>query len=267
MELLKDFAVPLPVTVIAELLGVPESDRHLLHPWSQAIVAMYELSPRQEDERQAVQAALDFPAYLKELTDYYRKNTASNLISDLVRVEEQGDRLTEQELISTCVLLLNAGHEATVNVIGNGMLALFQSPEQFELLKRERGLLKSAIEEMMRYDTPLQFFKRWAMEDVEYKGFSFKKGTQMGYTYGSANRDPEVFTRPHEFDIRRKERSHLSFGLGTHFCIGAPLARVELQVAINTLLDRLPALCPTSDQVEFRSTYVIRGLKALPVSF
>ena len=267
MDLLADFAVPLPVTVIAELLGVPEADRHWLHPWSQAIVAMYELSPTAEDERKAVQAAIDFPAYLKDLVDHYRRHPHNNLLSDLVQVEEQGDRLTEQELISTSVLLLNAGHEATVNTIGNGMLAFFRNPDQWELLKQDRSLVKNAIEEMMRYDTPLQFFKRWAMEDVDYKGRTFKKGTQLGFTYGSANHDPAVFSQPERFDITRKEKSHLSFGLGTHFCLGAPLARVELQVALDALLERMPNLCLASEDVEFRKTYVIRGLKSLPVTF
>ncbi len=265
-DLLADYAVPLPVTVIAELLGVPEGDRHMLHPWSQAIVAMYELNPTVEDERAAVQASIDFPAYLKTLVDHYRRHPQPNLISDLVQVEEQGDRLTEQELISTCVLLLNAGHEATVNVIGNGMLAFFKNPDQLEKLRQDPGLIKGAVEEMLRYDSPLQFFKRWAMEDVEYKGHVFPRGTQMGFTYGSANRDPKVFAKPHSFDITRKERNHLSFGLGTHFCLGAPLARVELQTAVETLLRRMPHLHLADDaQVAFKPTYVIRGLQALPV--
>jgi len=267
MELLEDFAVPLPVTVIAELLGVPQADRHMLRPWSQAIVAMYELNPSPEDERNAVQASQEFPAYLRELAGYYRRSPQPNLLTDLVRVEEQGDRLTEEELIDTCVLLLNAGHEATVNVIGNGMLAFFRNPDQLEKLKKDRGLVKSAIEEMMRYDTPLQFFKRWAMEDVPYQGYCFKRGAQLGFMYGSANHDPAKFNRPHQFDITRSDRSHLSFGLGTHFCLGAPLARVELQVALETLLNRMPDIHLAVDAVEFRPTYVIRGLKALPVAF
>jgi cytochrome P450 len=267
MDLLEDFAVPLPVTVIAELLGIPEEDRHRLRPWSRDIVAMYELDHTDEQARQAVQAAIEFSDYLRALAHERRRFPQEDLISALALVEEAGDQLTEDELISTCVLLLNAGHEATVNVIGNGMLALLNHPDQMEALLRNPALISTAVEEMMRYDTPLQLFRRWVLEDLDYKGFSFKQGTEVALMFGAANCDPAPFLNPHTFDITRQDNQHIAFGNGIHYCLGAPLARLELQVAIGTLLRRLPNLRIDGEQPEYRNAYVIRGLQRLPVAF
>jgi cytochrome P450 len=267
MDILEDFAVPLPVTVIAELLGIPETDRHLLRPWSRDIVAMFELNHTDEQARRAVQAAVEFSDYLRTLAKERRQNPHDDLISALALVEESGDQLTEDELISTCVLLLNAGHEATVNVIGNGMLALLKHPDQMQLLRDDLSLVSSAVEEMMRYDTPLQLFRRWVLEDIEYKGFSFKQGTEVALMFGAANRDPARFPNPHTFDIARADNQHLSFSSGIHYCLGAPLARLELQVAITNLLRRLPDLRLQGAEPDFRPAYVIRGLESLPVAF
>jgi cytochrome P450 len=266
MDILEDFAVPLPVTVIAELLGVPETDRHLLRPWSRDIVTMFELGHTDEQSRRAVQAAVEFSDYLRALAHERHLNPGEDLISALVLVEEAGDQLTEDELISTCVLLLNAGHEATVNVIGNGMLALLKHPDQLTTLLQNPALINSTVEEMMRYDTPLQLFRRWILEDLDYKGFSFKQGTEVALMFGAANRDPARFPEPHTFDITRSDNQHVSFGNGIHFCLGAPLARLELQIALGTLLRRLPNL-RLSDEPHFRPAYVIRGLQALNVTF
>src|SRR5690606_17492672 len=233
---------PLPVTVIAELLGVPEADRHHLRPWSQAIVAMYELDHTPEQERRAVQAAIEFSDYLRQLARERRRNPQNDLITALAQVEEQGDTLSEDELISTCVLLLNAGHEATANVIGNGMLALLHHPAQFDRLRANPALVSTAVEEMMRYDTPLQLFRRWTLEDVVYKGIELRRGTQIALVFGAANRDPAVFDQPNTFDITRADNPHISFGGGVHYCLGAPLARLELQIAIRTLIERFPTL-------------------------
>ncbi|MBZ0280995.1 MAG: cytochrome P450 [Anaerolineae bacterium] len=267
MDILEDFAVPLPVTVIAELLGVPEADRHRLRPWSHDIVAMYELDHTEEQGRQAVQAAIEFSDYLREMAARRRREPQDDLITALALVEEAGDQLSEDELISTCVLLLNAGHEATVNVIGNGMLALLQRPEQMRLLAQNPGLVKTAVEEMMRFDTPLQLFRRWVLEDMEYKGYTFKQGTEFGLMFGAANRDAARFPNPHDMDITRQDNPHISFGSGVHFCLGAPLARLELQIAIETLIWRMPNLRLAGETPEYRDTYVIRGLKALRVGF
>jgi cytochrome P450 len=267
MDLLADFAVPLPVIVIAELLGVPEDDRHRLRPWSQDIVAMYELDHTEGQARRAVQAAIEFSDYLRALADQRRRAPQDDLISALVAVEDAGDQLSEDELISTCILLLNAGHEATVNVIGNGMLALLRHPDQLRRLIHDPALIASAVEEMLRYDTPLQLFKRWVLEDMRYKGHTFRQGMELAFMFGAANRDPARFKHPAEFDITRAENPHISFGGGVHYCLGAPLARLELNIALRTLLQRLPALHLGDDAPEYRDTVVIRGLERLTVGF
>ncbi|MBL8116980.1 MAG: cytochrome P450 [Anaerolineae bacterium] len=267
MDILEDFSTPLPVTVIGELLGVPPEDRHLLRPWSQDIVAMYELNHTPEQAQRAVKAAIDFSDYLRQLANNRRQHPQDDLITALALVEEAGDQLSEDELISTCVLLLNAGHEATVNVVGNGLLALFHHPEQFALLKSNPQLIKTAIEELMRYDTPLQLFRRWVLEDMEYKGHHFKQGMQFGLMFGAANRDPARFVNANSLDITREDNPHISFGGGVHYCLGAPLARLELEIAFETLLRRMPNMQLKGGEPEFRPTYVIRGLKALPVTF
>ncbi len=263
-DLLEDFAVPLPVTVIAELLGVPEADRHHLRPWSGDIVALYELNHTPEQAERAIAAAVEFSDYLRWLARARKLDPRDDLISALATVEDAGDVLSEDELISTCVLLLNAGHEATVNVLGNGFRALFQNPDQLRLLREHSELVKTAAEEMLRFDTPLQLFRRWVLEDVEYKGFSLKQGQQVALLFGSANRDPLVFSDPARFDVTRAENPHISFSLGIHYCLGAPLARLELQVAVATLLRRLPNL-RQAQEPEYRDSYVIRGLKSLLV--
>jgi cytochrome P450 len=266
MDMLADFAVPLPVTVIAELLGIPESDRHLLRPWSQDIVTMYELDHTQEQEHRAIQAAVEFSAYLRDLARERREHPQDDLITALALVQEEGDRLTEDELVATCVLLLNAGHEATVNVIGNGMFALLSNPDQFDLLKRQPDAVPTAVEEMMRYDTPLQLFRRWVLEDVTYKGHQFKQGTEIALLFGSANRDPARFDNPDVLDVTRRDNPLISFSLGIHYCLGAPLARLELQIAVATLLRRMPNL-RLVEPPQYRDSVVIRGLRELKVAF
>ncbi len=263
-DLLEDFAVPIPVNVIAELLGVPESDRRYLRPWSAAIVAMYELNHTEAQAARALQAAAEFADYLRDLARERLHNPQDDLISALATVEEAGEVLTEDELISTCVLLLNAGHEATVNVIGNGMLALFQHPDQLRLLRDHPEWVKAAVEEMMRFDTPLQLFRRWVLADMDYKGFALRQGQEVALLFGAANRDPAQFDQPNRLDITRADNPHISFGLGIHYCLGAPLARLELQTAIATLMRRLPDLRLTYTP-EFRDSYVIRGLRNLIV--
>ncbi|MDZ4766162.1 MAG: cytochrome P450, partial [Chloroflexota bacterium] len=195
-----------------------------------------------------------------------RHDPHDDLISALATVEEAGEMLTEDELISTCVLLLNAGHEATVNVMGNGMWALFQHPDQLRVLQTQPELVKSAVEELMRYDTPLQLFRRWVLADMEYGGFAFKQGQEIALLFGSANRDSAQFPNADQLDIARMENAHLSFSLGIHYCLGAPLARLELQIALRRLIERFPAL-RLDDQPEFRDSFVIRGLQRLQVAF
>jgi cytochrome P450 len=227
---------------------------------------MYELGHTDEQARRAVKAAVEFSDYLHALAQERRRNPQDDLITALALVEESGDQLTEDELISTCVLLLNAGHEATVNVIGNGMYALFQHPDQMTVLRDNPALINLAVEEMMRYDTPLQLFRRWILEDIKYGGFVFKQGTEVALMFGAGNRDAQRFPNPHQFDVAREDNAHISFGGGIHYCLGAPLARLELQIAIAALL-RLPNLRLEGESSQYRDAYVIRGLQNLNVRF
>jgi cytochrome P450 len=258
-------AEQLPVAVIAELLGVPEADRQLLRPWSNAIVKMYEYERTRQREDAAERAADEFVAYLRELAADRRRHPGDDLVSHLVSVRDaDGDRLTEDELVTTCILLLNAGHEATVNVTANGMLALLRHPAELARLRADRSLLPTAIEEFLRFDSPLQLFERTATEDVEIGGITVDAGQKIAALLGSANHDPAVFATPETLDVGRTENPHISFGAGVHFCIGAPLARVELQATFGALLDRTSSLELGGEPVR-RPEFVIRGLASLPV--
>ena len=265
VDLLPGMAEQLPVAVIAELLGVPEADRPLLRPWSNAIVKMYEYERTREREDAAERAADEFVTYLRGLAAERRKNPGDDLVSHLVTVRDSdGDRLTEDELVTTCILLLNAGHEATVNVTGNGTLALLRHPDQLRRLREDRSLLPAAIEELMRFDSPLQLFERTATEHVEIGGITVAAGQKVAALLGAANRDPAVFDEPDTLDVGRAENPHISFGAGVHFCIGAPLARVELQATFGALLDRTSSIELGGEPVR-RPEFVIRGLAQLPV--
>jgi cytochrome P450 len=263
-DLLPAIAEPLPVAVIAELLGVPRTDRHLLRPWSADICRMYELHPTEEDATVAVAASVEFSGYLRALSRERRAAPTGDLISELTLVVDEGERLTEDELIGTCVLLLNAGHEATVNVTGNGWWALFRTPDALDRLRAEPALVPSAVEELMRWDTPLQLFERWVLEDVEIHGMRVPRGAELGLVFGSANRDPAIFESPDELRLDREPNPHVTFGAGIHFCLGAPLARLELQTSFATVLRRLPNLV-LAEEPRWKPSYIIRGLESLLV--
>ncbi len=267
MDFIKDLATPMPVLVIAELLGVPEEERHRLCPWSEAITKMFEPAHSQLVEENAEQSAKEFSEFLLELVARRKAKPRDDLISALAAVEDEGDRLSIDELIATCMFLLNAGHETLVNSAGNGMLALLRHPEQLEKLKSDPSLTKLAVEEMLRYDSPLHLFKRWILEDMTYKDIAFKKGDQVALLYGSANRDPTEFENPDIFDITRRHNPHLAFGKGVHFCIGAPLARMELQITIDTVLRRLPGIRLADANPKRLKGFVFRGVEELPVEF
>jgi cytochrome P450 len=265
VDVLTGMAQELPVAVIAELLGVPAADRPLLRPWSNAIVKMYEYGRTTEIESAAETAAAEFVAYLRALAAERRTKPGEDLLSHLVQVRDtEGDRLTEDELVTTCILLLNAGHEATVNVSGNGLLALLEHPDQLQRLRDDPGVLPTAIEELMRFDSPLQLFERTATEDVEIGGITVARGQKIAALLGSANRDPVAFADPDTLDVGRADNPHISFGAGVHFCIGAPLARVELQASFGALLDRTSSL-ELGGEPRRRPEFVIRGLADLPV--
>jgi cytochrome P450 len=264
-DLLPSIAEPLPVAVIAELLGVPASDRHLLRPWSADICRMYELHPGDEDRRAAIRASVEFSDYLRALSRERRAEPTGDLISEMALVLDEGDRLTEDELIGTCVLLLNAGHEATVNVTGNGWWTLFRHPQALARLRAEPDLVPAAVEELMRWDTPLQLFERWVLEDAEIQGVHVPRGAELGLLFGSANHDPATFDAPDELRLDRDPNPHVTFGAGIHFCLGAPLARLELQASFATVLRRLPRL-ELVEEPEWKPGYIIRGLRSLRVA-
>jgi cytochrome P450 len=266
VDLIALYAEPLPVQVIAELLGVPPADWPLLRPWSNAIVKMYEYAVSAEQRAAAEDAAREFVEYLRALVAQRRVAPADDLVSSLIaETDAEGARLTEDELVTTCTLLLNAGHEATVNVVGNGMTALLKHPDQLAALRDDPALVPVAVEELIRYDSPLQLFERTATADTEIGGVHVESGTKIAALLGAANRDPAVFVEPDRLDVTRADNPHLGFGAGIHFCVGAPLARVELQASLATLLRRFPSLA-LADVPQRRPEFVIRGVRSLPVT-
>jgi cytochrome P450 len=258
-DLIADVAEPLPVTVIAEMLGIPDGDRHLLRPWSAGICGMYELDPPEETQRAAVRAAEEFSSYLRDLARS-TGDRGDDLISALAAV----DGLTEDELIGTCVLLLNAGHEATVNATGNSWWALFRDPGELRRLRADHGLIPRAIEELLRYDTPAPMFERWVLEDIEVAGVRVPRGAEVALHLASANRDPEVFTDPDRLDLARDPNPHIGFGAGIHFCLGAPLARIELAESMGALLRAAPEM-HLVEEPRWKPGFILRGLTSLRV--
>lgn len=272
VDLLRVFAEPIPVTVIADLLGVPEQDRHNLLPWSKRIIGMFEPQRTLEAEAAAVQAAHEFAEYVRGRVDAARRHPGDDLISRMTAVHDEDDgRLSMGELVANAILFLNAGHEAVVNVIGNGMLALLQRPQVWAEVQEDRSAIPGAVEEMMRFDTPLQFFERYAHERFEFVGDdgeerAFEAGTKFALYYASANHDDRVFRDPSTFDVRRSPNPHLALGLGVHYCIGAPLARMEVARALEALLDTVPTLRLAARAVQYEPRNVFRYLSALPVT-
>jgi cytochrome P450 len=264
IDLIADYVEPLPVTVIAELLGIPEEDRRHLRPWSRDICLMYELDPPDESAHKAVQASVEFRDYLRALLLERRQRPGGDLISALAAVVDDGDTLTEQELIATCVLLLNAGHEASVNGAGNSWWTLFRHPDALARLRADGALLPTAIEELLRFDTPLSLFERWVLAPVEVHGVQLDRGDEIAMLFGSANRDGRAFDRADELDLGRDPNPSLSFGAGIHYCLGAPLAKLELGIAFETLLRRAPRL-EVVETPSWKPTFVLRGLESLRV--
>jgi cytochrome P450 len=263
-DLIEDFAEPLPVAVIAELLGVPEADRHLLRPWSQAIVKMYEYGPTSRVEDDAIASSRDFADYMRALVARRRAEPRDDLVSHLALAEDSGQKLSGDEVVASAILLLNAGHEASVNAFGNGVVTLLAHPDQLARLRADRGLVASALEEMIRFDAPLQLFERTARADMQIGDVTLREGERVAALLGSANRDPAAFDDADVFDIARQPNHHLGFGAGLHHCLGAPLARMELQISLPALLDRFPRLQLAGVPVR-RPTFVLRGYASVPV--
>jgi cytochrome P450 len=267
MELVDDFAFPLPITVIAELLGIPVEDRNSFRRWSAALVTPA-LTP--EDMEAFTTMVGEFVAYLHDLFERRRSTPGDDLVSALLRVEEGGDMLSEQELSSMVALLIIAGHETTVGLIGNAVLGLLQHPEQRAALSRDPSRITRAVEELLRYDSPVErTLARWATADVELGGQTIKKGDAMVAVIGSANRDPSRFERPDTLDVDREDVKHLAFGRGSHYCLGAPLARLEAEIALTTLLRRLPGLrlAMSTDELYWRPVPLFRSLAELRVAW
>ena len=267
MDVIAALAYPLPVLVICELLGVPVKDRDIFTEWSGDLARLLDpiLTPEVVERGNTVVASMG--EYFRTLIAALRKHPQDNLLSAMIAAEEQGDRLSEEELLANCILLFGAGHETTVNLIGNGTLALLQHPDQLAKLRKNPELIHSAIEECLRYDSPVQLTGRQIKEDVEISGKVLQAGEMVFALIGAANRDPAQFPDPDRFDVTRNDSRHLAFGQGIHFCLGAALARLEGQIAIGTLVRRLPGLRLQTDTPQRREAFTLRGLQALPVSF
>jgi hypothetical protein len=266
MDVVEDLAYPLPVTVICELFGVPEADWDRFRNWSRAFVHLLDPLVASDALERALQARLALRGYLRELIAQRRAHPADDLLSALIAAEDQGQALSEAELVSMCVLLLVAGHETTVNLIANGTLALLRHPPARARLEADPSLAGGAVEELLRYDSPVQFTSRHALADFEVGGRAVRTGETVVAVLGAANRDPAVFPDPDELDLTRKPNRHVAFGGGIHFCLGATLARIEAGIAIPALLGRLAGLELAGAPVR-RDTVTLRGLSSLPVRF
>lgn len=265
MKLIDDYAFPLPIIVISEILGVPLEDQDKFRIWSNSIIG----ASNQETEPEVYQHMQEFVEYLRVWFEKVRVNPGEDLISQLIAAEEAGDRLTEQELFGVVTLLIIAGHETTVNLIGNGVLALLEHPEQRRLLQEQPERIHGAIEEMLRYNGPVEFStSRWAGEEMEFRGRQMQKGDLVIVALDSANRDEQQFSDPDVFDITRERSRHLAFGQGIHLCLGAPLARLEGEIAVNTLLRRFPHLQLQEgvEELEWRPGMIVRGVKEIPLA-
>ena len=264
-DVIDDLAFPLPVTVICELLGVPAEDRDLFRQQTGALAALLDRDVSPEQLGQAAGASLVFTAYLVPLFEERRRAPQDDLVSALVAAEEDGDRLGADELLITVMLLLAAGHETTMNLIGNGLLALLRHPAQLELLRSQPGLMPGAVEELLRYDSPVRLTARTAREDTVLDGQRIRAGEQVVALLDAANHDPAVFASPEVLDVTRDARGHVSFGSGAHYCLGASLARAEAQVALAALV-ALPDLQLAVAEPRWRPLVALRGLESLPVS-
>ncbi len=265
MEAIADYATPIPLVMIAELMGVPVADQPQLVEWSHRLVRVFDEGCTPEEGESAEQAGIDFRAYMRDLIHFHRKADGDNLLSHLISAGHEGDVLNEEELISTAILVLNAGHEATVQAIGNGLIALHAHPDQWRRWQADPGLTSTAVEELLRYDTPLQMFERWVTKDLEWKGKELSAGSKVGLLFGSANHDERVFSHPDRLDLGRTPNPHVSFGGGVHFCVGAALAREELKVAFEVLLKRVRWFEPGLTPQERLPSLVFRGVPRLPI--
>lgn len=265
MELVRDFAAPLPINVIAEMLGVPVADRERFRHWSDEAVRTLG-DGTLDDQRRAFAAMTELGEYIGAIADARRTEPRDDLISGLVAAEEAGDRLGEKELFATCVLLLVAGNETTTKLIGNSITALLRNPAQLEILREEPKRIPAAVEELLRYDAPVQLTSRMVTSDREFRGHSLQKGQQVVLVLAAGNRDPEQFERPEELDVLRDDVRHLAFSFGLHYCLGAQLAKMEAAIALEGLVTRFPDL-RFDGPIEWGDNTVLRGPRSLPLAF
>lgn len=269
MDLVDDFAFPLPVMVIAALLGVDPEDRLSFREWALALqhASASRLTPTVAVYEQAEAATQGLIQYFQKAIAERQSRPRSDLITALVKARDEEDKLSDEEILATCIHLLTAGHETTINLIAKGTLALLRNPEQLQLLQTHPELILEAVEELIRYDSPVQMLSRWAYEDIEIGGKLIRKGDSVGLMLGAANRDPQHFKHPEVLDIQRQDNKHCGFGGGIHFCLGSNLARAEAQIALNILLERLPELSLVESQIDWADNIVFHGPKHLPVKF
>jgi cytochrome P450 len=258
VDLIADFATPIPITVIADLMGIPEADHRRLLDWSHAIVRVFDLNVSPEEERTAEIAVTEFAAYLMGTVEERRRHPGNDLVSELAIAS---DPLSDDDLVATCILVLNAGHEATVHAIGNGALALGRNPEAADRLATEPGVAAAAAEELLRHDSPLQMFERWVLEDLVWEGHRLQRGDKVGLLFGSANRDEAAFDHADQLVFDRPRNPHVSFGGGTHFCLGEPLARIELEEAFGALSRR--GITLVDEEPPRTPSLVFRGMRSL----
>jgi cytochrome P450 len=266
VDLMRDFANPMPVRIILEMLGIPQELRDTFVDWSRAI-AVFRGNPNRtvEEARAAQDALIELTEFFRKTVAQRRRNKGSDLISLLIDIEEEGEVLTEEELYAQCIALLFAGHETTRNLIGNGMYTLLQHPQEAAELREKPEIIRSAVEELLRYESPVQFTARVLKEDIELCGQQIRKGWTVLCMLGAANRDPKQFQEPNDLDLKRLNNQHLAFSAGLHFCIGAQLARLEGQIALMDLVQRFPKMKLTGPRPEYAPTFGFRGLKRLPV--
>jgi cytochrome P450 len=268
MDAIRDFAYPLPILVISHLLGFPSEEREQFKKWSDDLFAILGSVPHSPELMEGAARSLHaLTEYITKLSEARRKQPQEDVLSALVEATENGERLTQDELVANMIILLSAGHETTINLIGNGLLALLQNPDQLQKLRAHPELVASAVEEMMRYDNPVQIAYRSAAEDVEISGKIIRKGQLVNSVLAAGNRDPERFSEPDRFKITRDEGRHLGFGLGIHFCLGAPLVRLEAQTAFTAIVGRFPEISLAAESLEWQEHPIFRGVKSLPVKF
>jgi pimeloyl-[acyl-carrier protein] synthase len=264
-ELISDFAWQFPLVVVAEMIGVPLEDRQRFHDWSRDIAPSFELVLPPEAADAAERATQEFTAYFHRLVEERAREPRGDLLTALVEAEEQGTRLSARELVVNLILIVGAGHETVMNLIGNGMLTLLRNPDQLERLRREPEIMDDAVEELLRYESPVQMTTRFPSEDIEIADQTIPAGTRVSVILAAGNRDPERFPDPDRLDLTRGDHHHLAFGGGIHYCLGNALARIEAATAFRTLIERFPRLELATDTPEFRDTVLLRGLKALPL--